>query len=358
MKVDLETIKDRMLAFWAGESIGRAFLAVDAPLDPGANISVFHNDDREMAGDREAIRSYWEDPEIIRQNSLKRMERAWYGGEKFPVIFQNYGPGGQCRYFGAKPVYGNDTIWFSPEWAEIPEIVVLDESEVERQQNIARALTAGAGSDYLVGMPDNCGTYDAILQLRGAENLMSDFIEAPEDLEKAARDIDRICNEIHERFYLISRDINCGGVHAWMHLWAPGRIVQMQCDFSVMVSTGIFERFALPELHRQSEWSDYAVYHFDGIAQERHLDMILSVPGLRAVQWSAVAGEPPPSHSIPILRRIQQANKNLIVMCPPEDVAPLLDNLSSRGLYLHTTASTPEEGKDILRMVERQSTVR
>lgn len=355
MNVDLEMIRRRMLAFWEHECIDRACVSVSAPLEPGANISMFHNDRRDMENDPEALRRYWEDPATIRQNTVNRINRTWMGGETLPVLFQNYGTSGHCRFYGAKPVYGNDTLWFPQAWEEINPSPVFDETELARELAITEYLCRHAGDDYLVGMPDSGGTLDALVHLCGAENLMLDLVDSPEEVEQAACIIDDGWRVSNERFHQAALPVNGGGVHAWMHLWAPGRIAQMQCDFSVMVSPSLYERFALPELLRQSEWADFPVYHFDGVAQERHLDYILSVPRLRAVQWTEVAGEPSPRHWLPILQRIQRAGKSLIVMCPPEDMRPLLEGLSCKGLYLHTTAQTPEDGQEILRLVEKYS---
>jgi len=355
MKVEFDTIKKRMLAFWAGESIGQACVAVTAPYQPGDNISMFHNDVRDMDKNPQALLRYWEDPVTIRQNSLNRINRTWFGGEALPVVYQNYGTSGHCRYYGAKPTYGNDTIWFDPVWEAIPDSFTFDETELLRQLVLTKYFCENAGGDYLVGMPDNCGTMDAISHLRGAVGLMHDLIEEPEKVLKALEAIDAGWVDSSERFYQSAYAVNKGGVHAWMHLWAPDRIVQMQCDYSVMISPKMFEKFALPELLRQSESADYVVYHFDGIAQERHLDYILSLPNLKAIQWTEVAGEPSPANFIPVLKRMQDAGKSLVIMCPPNDILPLLNSLSSRGLYLHTTAKTPEEGERIVAMVEKHS---
>ena len=68
-----------------------------------------------------------------------------------------------------------------------------------------------------------------------------------------------------------------------------------------------------------------------------------------------MAGQPSASHYLPILQRMQKAGKSLIIMCPPSDIAPLLDGLSAKGLYLHTETDTKEEAKEIVAYVEKHS---
>jgi len=91
-----------------------------------------------------------------------------------------------------------------------------------------------------------------------------------------------------------------GSVLSWMHLWAPKRLAQMQCDLSVMISPEMFNCFAMPELEELCDFLDYPVYHFDGQEQIRHLDSLLSLKKLRAIQWTPVAGQLPTSNFIPV----------------------------------------------------------
>ena len=59
-----------------------------------------------------------------------------------------------------------------------------------------------------------------------------------------------------------------------------------------MISPKLFEELVMYELETQSQWLDYALYHLDGEQQVKHLDRILSVKGINAVQWTNVAGQP------------------------------------------------------------------
>ena len=66
----------------------------------------------------------------------------------------------------------------------------------------------------------------------------------------------------------------------------------MQCDFSAMISPVMFERFVVPSLSEQCAWLDRALYHLDGPDCVRHLDLLLQIPNLHAIQWTPGAGEP------------------------------------------------------------------
>lgn len=354
-KEDIEIVRKRLYAFWDREIIDRALISVIAPKESGACISMFQNP-KDQTNEPEELLKYWTDPETIYQNLVRRLEVTYFGGEAFPVAFQNYGTSGHCNYYGAVPTYGNDTIWFDAVWDDLqsPEKYYTEEP-LKRHLEIAEYLTKNANDQYLVGMPDSTGTLDALGHLVGTEEMLMQLIEEPELVKRAIHVLNQGWRVTNEKFYQISKDLNKGGVHAWMHLMAPGRVTHMQCDMSVMFSSDLYRDIVMDELEEQMEWLEYPVYHFDGIEQEKHLDYLLDLPGLKAIQWTAVAGQPSAAHYLDVLQRIQNAGKGLIIMAPASDIKPLLEGLSAKGLYIHTEARNQEEAEEIIHYVERHS---
>ncbi|MDY3917532.1 MAG: trimethylamine corrinoid protein 2 [Candidatus Limivivens sp.] len=357
-KEDIDIVKKRMEAFWNQEMMDRACAAIVAPKVKGVNISPFRND-LDFTGNRAGLIDYWTNPETIRKVNLTKIENTYFGGDAIPSIFQNYGTSGHCNYYGAKPDYQQDTIWFPQVIDSLePENIVFHEEVLEKHLEICKYLVDHAGDDYFVGMPDSTGTLDAITHLYGSQNLLLDFLEEPELVKQAVKTINEGWKYSNEKFYQMTKE-NCqGSVHSWMHLWAPGRIQHMQVDISVMISADMYREFALPELEDQIEWPDYPVYHFDGIEQIKHLEYILSLEKLKAIQWTYVAGQPSAGHFIPVLQRIQAAGKSVIVMAPKSDIPVLLENLSADKLYIHCEVEDPEEAKEILKYIEKNSKCR
>jgi hypothetical protein len=347
-KEDIDKVRQRLYAFWNREIIDRSCISVVAPLKEGAHISMFENPQK-LQDQPEELRKYWEDPETIYKNNIARLERTFLGGETLPVVFQNYGTSGHCNYFGAEPVYGNDTIWFEPAWKSLQEArTAYQEKWLQKHLGIAKYLTDHAKDSYFVGMPDHTGTIDALGHLYGTENVLISMLDEPDLVKEAVSIINDGWIKTNDLFYQVSKEHNKGGVHAWMHLLAPGKLTHMQCDMSVMFSAAMYEEFVLDELNKQMEWLEYPVYHFDGIEQEKHLVHLLSLNKLKAIQWTHVAGQPSASHYLPVLKRIQAAGKGLIIMAPPSDVPILLEHLSARGLYLHTETKTKEEAEYLI----------
>jgi len=180
------------------------------------------------------------------------------------------------------------------------------------------------------------------------------MMEDPETVHAALEKIGRSYERAMSGVYEITRGVNEGGsAIQWLNTWAPGFHAQMQCDMSVMISKSRFREFILPELQSQCRFLEYPLYHFDGIEQIRHLDDLLSIPELRAIQWTQVAGQPSATEYIPELKRIQAAGKSLIIIVSPDQIRPLMENLSSKGLLLLTTVPTKDEADAVLREVSR-----
>ncbi len=185
---------------------------------------------------------------------------------------------------------------------------------------------------------------------------MMDMLTDPEFVEDAVQRLLPIYKQTQEELFSLVQGNNDGSVLAWMQLWAPRRMAQMQCDLSVMISPEMFNRFAMPELEELCSFLDYPVYHFDGMEQIRHLDSLLSLKKLRAIQWTHVAGQPSPLEFIPVLQKIQQAGKNLIIFPHASEVVPLLDQLSSTGLHLSIGGiHTEDEARDMMHLIHQHS---
>lgn len=348
-KNDWEMARKRLTAFWDQEILDRCCVSV----------KVFDKFDdpliRLVPGtDEERIR-HWTDPESIIRRRRMQMEHTYYGGEAFPAIFVDLGAGGHAGYFKGEKHYFGDSVWFFPSLTD-PNALEFDENSFMFQKTLelARACAEDSRGDYMVSMPDASGNIDALSHLMGPEELLPAMIEDPEGVQSALQKIQAAYARVHSEVYSIVKDANEGGcVVDWLSVWAPGFMAQMQSDASVMISNPMFKEFIMPELRAQCDLLDYPLYHFDGIEQIRHLDDLLSLPRLKAIQWTQVAGQPPCTDFIPQLQKIQAAGKSLIIIVSPEQIEPIMENLSSKGLLLITTASTRDDADAILKKVSR-----
>ncbi|ONI46403.1 trimethylamine corrinoid protein 2 [Candidatus Epulonipiscioides gigas] len=347
-KEDIDIVRKRLDAFWEREIIDRALIAVKAPKTNKTPNKIIQSSD---------LRKYWLDPDEIYKRNLDTIQNTFYGGDALPAIFLNFGTSGHCNYFGAKPRFENkNTIWFDPIWDDLSECEGSYETSVlDEHIAITKELLKRANGEFFIGLPDSCGTVDALGHLYGSENVLMDMMSDPEAVKRAIEVVNEGWMKSNQAFYDAFKEANQDIVHSWMHLIAPSKMGQMQCDMSVMFSKEMYEDFVKDELQTQIDWFDYPVYHFDGIEQERHLDILLSFDKLKAIQWTNVAGQPPATHFMPILQRIQAAGKGLIVFVKEEEIPFALDNLSAKGLLLLSRTNDEESAKNLVKYVEKHS---
>lgn len=324
---DWEQTRQRYEAYWLRENTDRSLLAITVRKPGGKAVYPPENYTWEQ---------WYADPGLIHRVMMNRAAEYDYLYESLNSRLVDMGTAGHCRFFGARPQYGDGTIWFFPTLPEPDSgLLKFDEEEFRQQKAFTQTLVNQAGDNYFVGMNDHCGIIDALAHLRGTETLLIDMVDEPEFVHEARDKITKVWIETQKEFFDIIKENNRGGSsHAWMHLWSPQRHLQLQCDYSCMISPAMFEEFVLPELEETSAAFEHISYHLDGIEQLRHLDMILSVPGISNIQWTRVTGQPKTSANIEALIKIQKAGKGLVLFPDPDEVEFLLKNLDPRGLQL------------------------
>lgn len=350
-KKDWDMSKTRLKAYWNGEIVDRCCISVKV-YNQGSSPLI-----RLVPGsDEERIR-YWTDAERVISRNRALMENTYYGGEAFPCIFVDLGAGGHAGFFKGEKHYFGDSVWFFPSLSD-PDTLEFDRDSFLYQKTLelARAYTEDSKGDYFISMPDSTGNADALSHLMGSDELLPAMLEEPEAIQRALGKIELAYESIMRDVYAIVKDVNEGGSCVdWMSTWAPGFHAQMQSDMSVMISNPMFKEFVLPELQVQCQLLDYPIYHFDGVEQIRHLDDILSLPRLKAIQWTQVAGQKPCTEYLPELRRIQAAGKNLLLIVSPDQIKPLMENLSSKGVLFVTSTKTNEDADQLIKNVSHMT---
>lgn len=356
--VNLEDKLDCLEKLWHNKNPDRCRISVTAPKNP-------QNPYRELPpSNPEDLYHWYNDGEWILKRNLKRIEESYFGGDALPCIFPYFGTGGHGKYIAPESSfeYSPDTIWIHPV---IEDLSRFDYSfnprtnkVFQRELSIIKYLVSESKGRYFVGPPDNCGSYDALAQLRGNEELLMDFLDEPQPVKQAAEALVNILRESGDLIFDAIKD-NChgGSVHGWMNTFSKGKHMQLQCDLSVMLSTDLFREFIVEELKSSAQWLDNAIYHLDGVEQLRHLDTILSIPEINMIQWVQVAGQLPAVSYIKELRRIQAAGKGIVLALEKKHVKEILQGLSPAGLNLLVTdASSPQEADEIVAFAAKCNT--
>ena len=86
----------------------------------------------------------------------------------------------------------------------------------------------------------------------------------------------------------------------------------------------------------------------------RHLDAILSVPGVHAIQWvQGVGDDQPIMQWVPFIRSIQARGVPVIVDLNKAELNDFMQELRPEGLFLWIATENEAEELELLRRIER-----
>jgi hypothetical protein len=362
-KEDWNRAKKNLEAFWSGEDIGRPCMAVFAPRTAKSkqfpelqNGPWTGSMDQYSDDDAESITRWWTSPE----ENLKRMEywfeNTYFGGEALPATYVNWGASAAAGFFGSPPYFNKKSVWFPVVIHDWDEWKWQFDAKTNKWWNIIREiivyLNDNAKGRFLVGMPEFGNAADNLSLMRGMDDLAIDCLENPDRIAEAIQVMDDVWIRLHEELYKMTVNTNYGGgVLPWMSLWAPGRIDQLACDFSSVISPSLFKDIFVPEIELMGSWTEYGTYHLDGPASMANtLDTLLGIDCIKTIEFTPGIGFPPSTtpEYIPRYKRILESGKRLYLLADPKEVEPLCKALPSRGLYICSYADSREEADRII----------
>ncbi|MBN1401614.1 MAG: hypothetical protein JXA74_12295 [Anaerolineae bacterium] len=302
--------------------------------------------------------------EEIVQDVTRDLEATRYYGDAYPRWWVNFGPGILAGALGAHVRVVPDTVWFEPaqpvaahdlhlthardasnRWWR--RIVRLTELAVEAWQGQVQVCHTDLG-----------GNLDILASLRTSEGLLLDLYDAPEEIERLVREVTAQWLTAYAELDGIIRP-TCHGTGPWAPIWAKGRTYMLQSDLAYMISPGMFERFVMPDLIACCDFLDQGFYHLDGPGQIAHLDLLLSIPRLRGIQWIPGDGHPSPDQWLRLLKRIIDAGKLCQIYVTAEGALGVMRNIGGRGfLLVISDEMAPEEAAAFLKLLAREDIAR
>lgn len=302
------------------------------------------------------LNQYWFDPEWRARNLHYQMSKSSFKADILSVANTHLGPGSLAACLGAQLEAGNDTIWIK-ESPGFDGAIRLDENNrwwVLHQELLKECKKLSQGK-YFVGMPDLIEGLDTLASLRGTDQVLMDMMLQPEMLEEQLQKVNELYFEVFHRLYDIIRE---GDEMAFCYfsIWGPGTVSKLQSDISVMISEEDFRRFAQPFLREQAQKIDYTLYHLDGVDAIRHLDAILEIKELNAVQWTPGIGQPQGGSPqwYGLYKKILAAGKSVMAnWVTLEELEPLLDNVGNHGIHVNIDFKTEKDIDIALKIAEK-----
>jgi len=346
-----EIAMQRVYAWYANEIIDRPpvrFMAHNAFLEAARE---------DIAGlSRQGKEAYWFDVELQVDLYLKSIAGRRFHAETFPVYFPNLGPDVYAAFYGAQLIFGEVTSWSVPllqYWAQMDDLHLdMDNIYFRKIEELTLHALERCPGKFLVGYTDLHPGLDCAAAWRDPQQLCLDMIDHPEQVERlvelAIQDFERV----YDHFDNLLKAAGQLSV-SWMGIPSYGRMHIPSCDCATLISPAFFGKFALPILRREVKTMTHNIFHVDGKGLARHLNAILSVPEVHAVQWvQGVGDDYPIMQWVSFIKELQLKGVPVIVDLALSDLDDFINVMDPHGLFLWLATQDEEEELAILKRIE------
>lgn len=213
------------------------------------------------------------------------------GAMGFPNMSVDFGPGSVASYLGSDIEFRDDTIWFTEcveEWEDTPALKFDPENKwLVKHLELVKKCRELAGDDFYIPIPDLMENIDVLASLRGAQNTVYNLIDEPEEMEERIRQVTDVYFDYYDRFYDLVKDTDGSSSYTVFQIWGEGKTAKIQCDFSALMSPNQFREFIVDSLRQQARKLDHVLYHLDGPDAIKHVDALMEIKEIDALQWTS-----------------------------------------------------------------------
>ena len=339
-------------AFWLCETINRPLLCITAPkkgFESGSSHGVSYRQIVEATTQQDFANIMKDFDDFAQSHSFL--------GEAVPFFKLDYGPDMFASFLGSRLFCLGDvnTTWVEPsvtDWRDF-ECTMGNTTEFTTYFELLKYACNHSRGKYMISMPDIHGGMDALSALRSPQNLCYDLYDHPNEVADALMRIRReylpFLNAIFEAGCLTS-----DGSIGWSPCFSRSRSAVVQCDFAALVGPEFGKKYVIPTLEEEVSYLDNTIYHYDGKEALIHLDDILAIDGINAIQWVPGDGQPRTLYWMDLLHKIQAAGKGLwIYDWTPEEIKQHFKELSSEGLVFSVHVNSEDEGYELIDFVQK-----
>ena len=359
-KKDWEETKRRFKAWWDGSNSGRPLMWIVAK--------------RRVLLEELECEEEFTDAEDFHLNLTKRITRYRnylkshiFMADSFPNFDFNLGAGSMAIYLGVEPNFHWDTIWFKEcvqegfnSWGRL----YFDQENLwwRKHFELIRSAKELSQDDFLVNIPDIVENIDILAAMRGSQELCYDLVDEPNLVKDYIEQVDELYFLYYDRIYEMVKGRDGSSSYTAFNIWGPGKTAKVQCDFCALMSPFQFREFIQPSLEKQCALLDYSMYHLDGPDAVKHLDALMEIKKLNALQWTPGAGNPDGGYEgwYPIYDKVKAAGKSLWIKLEDGDIKDwveaserLVKRYGTEGLYLLYPQMEEHEALDLIAKAER-----
>jgi hypothetical protein len=341
---------ERVYAWFENEIIDRPpvrFMAHNAFLEQ-ASEDIAHLSRAEK-------KNWWFNTELQVDLFVKSIEGRRFHGETFPVFFPNLGPDVYAAFYGAELVFGEVTSYSVPfvqQWEDADRLALDQNNQYfQKIEELTRHAIERCAGQFLVGFTDLHPGLDCVAAWRDPLQLCYDLYDNPEQVRYLADLAINDFETIYNHFDTLLKQNGQVSV-SWMGIPSFGRMHIPSCDFSALISQDFFNEFGLPILQQETKTMTHNIFHVDGQGVAKHLESILSVPEIHAIQWvQGVGDDYPIMQWVSLIKELQARELPVIVDLSAEYLNDFIDVMDPKGLYLWVATENEQEETDILKRI-------
>lgn len=284
------------------------------------------------------LKARWFDAEYQVDSFIDSIEGRTFHAETFPVFWPNLGPEIFVAFHGSELIFKDVTSYSVPlvnEWDDMANIRLDPTNEYFRKiEEMTRLSLEKCAGQFLVGYTDLHGGVDCAAAWRDPQRLCTDMIASPENVKTLIGLAAENFQAVYDHFDDMLKAHGHLSV-TWMGIPSRGKMHIPSCDFAAMISPQHFAEFCLPVLLAEVQPMTHNVFHLDGKGVARHLDHILAVPQIHAIQWVQGMGmDKPIMQWLPLIESIRSAGKSVMIDLELCELEEFIANTDPEGLLL------------------------
>jgi hypothetical protein len=263
-------------------------------------------------------------------------------------------------FYGCPLRFGENTSWSEPilfDWAPVQTLKFdWQHPFLLKLLEMTDALLEIGKDKFIVGMPDWHQGGDAIAAFRDPQNLALDMLEHPAAVKSLLSQLETDYYRLYDLFYAKLRGSG-QPISTWLPLVCDDKFYIPSNDFSLMISKAMFDDIFLPGIVNDCRFLRRSIYHLDGPGALHHLDSILAIAELDALQYVPGSGNEEFNRWIPVYRHAQNAQKAIQVFCHFLEIDQVVDALDPHGVFLCVEGvPTEDAGRLVIKRLERWCT--
>jgi len=337
----------RQDAFWACAIMDRPVLTMTLPKavpeHPWPQKKTYHS-----------MRDRWFDTERVVENAVAMALNTDFLGDALPTAWPNLGPEVFSAFFGMEMEYTADTTWGIPnlkDWSAADRLVLSKNNFYwKKLLEMTDALIEAGTGRYYVGISDIHPGGDALAAFRDPAQLNLDLLESLEDVKRLLARINAAYFDVFD-FYHEKLTAAHQAVTSWPGIVSSKKWYVPSNDFSCMISKAMFDEVFLPGIAEECQHMEASIYHLDGPTALRHLDSLLEIKELDAIQWIYGAGNGAASDWLHVYQKCQAAGKGIQLNIDITELDNIISNLRPEGVWMSVQVQNHDEAEVALKKV-------